>query len=150
MRPICSGKLRFIKPGNKTFPNAMASPSRKVPKSKLGVVPRERIMMPAVNKMSDTNNVSSNPKRRAIFGANGEIRANASRGMVVRNPASTLEIAKLSLMDEIKGPTDVKGERSVDAMKMIPIRRNQVSRENFNFLFAVLECKLVNNHAPEI
>lgn len=149
MRPICSGKLSFIRPGNKTFPNAMASPIRKVPMSKLGVVPRERVIIPAVNNMSDTNNVSSIPKRRAIFGANGEISAKASRGMVVRNPANTFEMAKLSLMEEINGPTDVKGDRSVDAMKMIPIRRNHVFRVNFNFLFVFMECGLVKIMPPK-
>lgn len=126
----------------------MASPRRKVPRSKLDVVPNERIMMPAVNKMRDPNNVSSNPKRRAIFGANGEIKAKASKGIVVRNPASTFEIVKLSLMEEIKGPTEVNGARSVDAMKMIPKSRNQVCRENFIFLFVRFECELVKIKPP--
>jgi hypothetical protein len=120
----------------------MASPIRKVPMSKLGVVPSERIMMPVVNKMRDMNNVNSIPKRRAIFGANGEMSANASKGMVVKNPASTFEMAKLSLMEEISGPTDVNGDRSVDAMKMIPIRRNQVFRVNINFLLVCMKCGL--------
>ncbi len=118
--------------------------------SKLGVVPRERIMIPAVNKTRDTNNVSSIPKRRAILGANGEIKANASKGMVVRNPANTFEMAKLSLMEEINGPTDVKGDRSVDAMKIIPIRRNQVRCVNFNFLLVCMEYGLVKIMPPSL
>ena len=147
MRPICSGKLSFIRPGNKHFQMQWQVLLGKC-QCKLGVVPRERVI-PAVNKMSDTNNVSSIPKRRAILGVNGEISAKASRGMVVRNPANTFEMARLSLMEEINGLTDVKGDRSVDAMKMIPIRRNHVFRVNFNFLFVFMECGLVKIMPPK-
>ena len=132
--PICNGKLSFIKPGNSTLPKAIASPSRNVPMSKVGVVPSERMIIPAVNKIREPNRVSSIPKRRASFGANGEIMANASRGIVVKKPAKTFEIPKLSLTEEIIGPTTVKGERRVIAINTTPISRSQVLRVNDNFL----------------
>ena len=102
--------------------------------SKAGIVPSERMIIPAVNKISEPNKVRSIPKRRASFGANGEIMANASRGIVVKNPASTFEMAKLSLIEEISGPTDVNGERSVSAMNTMPTNNNQVLRVNVNLL----------------
>jgi len=91
---------------------------------------------PVVNKISEPNRVYSIPKRRANFGANGEIMAKANRGIVVKNPAKTFDISKLSLIEEMRGPTVVKGERSVSAMNTIPTSRSHVFRVNFNLLVA--------------
>lgn len=42
----------------------------------------------------DKNNVSSSPSLRATTGANGDITAKASNGIVVRKPAKTLDIPR--------------------------------------------------------
>lgn len=115
----------MINPGKRTFPNAMERPNRKVPISRYGVVPNERITIPKVNKQREANKVFSKPKRRANFGAKGEMSAKASNGMVVRKPASTFETSKEALIEEINGPTEVKGDRRVEAIKTIPIISNQ-------------------------
>lgn len=123
----------MIRLGSSTFPKAMAMPNRNVPISKFGMLPNDRMMMPPVSNRRETNNVISRPYRRASFGANGEIKANASKGIVVKNPANTLGMAKLSRMKEINGPTVVKGDRKVEAIKTMPMINSQLSHENFNF-----------------
>ena len=92
------------------------------------------MIIPAVSSRREKNNVDSNPKRREIFGAKGEISANASNGIVVNNPARPFEIVKLSFIEEINGPTVVNGARRVDAIKIMPIRRIHVFFVKFIFL----------------
>ena len=112
----------------------MATPMRKVPVSRKSTEPRERKRIPAVTRISEPNNVISKPNRRASLGANGEITAKASKGIVVRKPANRFEIPKSSRIGPIIGPTDVKGERSVKPMKSIPMTKSQLLLEKFSFL----------------
>lgn len=134
MRPICNGKLNFIKAGNKTFPKAIATPIRKVPAIKRKMEPAERIKIPTVSRQREMKRVNSMPYFFEIFGAIGEMSANAKSGMVVRNPASTFVIPSPSRIGAMIGPTDVKGDRRVDAIKMMPIINNHVFFPKFSFL----------------
>jgi hypothetical protein len=119
-KPICKGNFSFIKLGINTFPNEIAIPINAVPISNKDVVPKDRIIMPPVNKMMEKNKVSSIPKRRATLGAKGEITANARRGIVVIKPANTFEIVRPSRIYEIIGPTEVRGDLKEEDMKIIP------------------------------
>lgn len=126
IRPSCKGKLSFIKLGISTLPKAIAIPIKAVPNSKKNGVPSERIIIPIANNRIARKSVISIPKRRAIFGAKGDMIANARSGIVVINPANTFDMANPSRMYEIIGPTAVSGARSVVEMKIIPIINNAI------------------------
>lgn len=96
--PICKGNLSLMKLGINTFPNAIAIPIKAVPNNKKKGVPMERIAIPNASSEIARNNVISIPRRRATLGANGDITAKASNGIVVIKPANTLEISSPSLI----------------------------------------------------
>ena len=58
-----------------------------------------------------------------IRGTNGETIAKASNGIVVKKPASELDICNWSRMAPIIGPTDVSGDRIVAAINRMPANR---------------------------
>ena len=59
--------------------------------------------------------------------------ANASKGRVVSAPATVFEIAKLSRIELINGPTVVKGARKFDARRIIPMINKPVLRLKTGF-----------------
>jgi len=83
----------------------------------------------------DKNKVSSSPSFRATTGANGDIVAKASNGIVVKKPARTLEIPRSSRIKDTIGPTTVSGIRNVDAINIIPKTNNKVVPFQLIFLF---------------
>ena len=110
----------------RTLPNEIATPIIIVPNTSNPVVPSERSTIPSANKMVDRKRVSSSPSFLATIGAIGDTSANASNGIVVRKPASTLDIPRSSRMKEIIGPTTVNGIRNVEARKITPITNKSV------------------------
>src|SRR5699024_12595764 len=109
-----------------TFPIAIARPMKNVPVNKKMIAPRERITTPAISRTSDKAMVHSMPIRLAIFGAKGEIKANASRGNVVMEPARALLIPRSSRIMGINEPTEVKGPLKLVLTKITTIRHSQL------------------------
>ncbi|GED04378.1 hypothetical protein BAT02nite_40220 [Bacillus atrophaeus] len=105
---------------------AMANPSKIVPANREPIPASDRNKIPTVNKNNDDINTSSVPNRRDSIGTKGERNAKASKGTVVNVPASAFDIPKLSRIDAIKGPTDVKGALRFAPIKMIPIVSNNI------------------------
>src|SRR5699024_2522284 len=81
---------------------------------------RERTIIPIVRSPKAIKIVNSIPIRAAIFGTNGEKRANASNGKVVNDPANVLLMPRSSRINVIKAPTDVNGARKLELINIIP------------------------------
>ncbi|UZM99758.1 hypothetical protein OL548_06810 [Lysinibacillus sp. MHQ-1] len=64
--------------------------------------------------------------------------AKASNGIVVRNPARTLEIPRSSRIKDTIGPTTVSGMRNVDAINITPKTNNKVVP--FQLIFSTWEA----------
>ncbi len=96
--PICKGNLSLMKLGINTLPKAIAIPIKAVPNNKKKGVPVDLMAIPNAKSKIARNKVISIPKRRATLGANGDIIAKASNGIVVMNPANTFEISRPSLI----------------------------------------------------
>lgn len=137
-KPTWYGNFNFNNPGISTFPNDIAMPMSTVPNTSNPVVPRERRTIPKANKIVDKNSVSSSPSLRATTGANGEMVAKASNGIVVRKPASTLEIPRSSRINDIIGPTTVSGILNVEAIKITPNTKSKVVPLQLIFLLGKL------------
>src|SRR5699024_2865713 len=125
------GKLSFIKPGNNTFPKAIATPIKAVPINKVETPVTERNKIPIVKIIIETNIVLSIPYLLASLDAKGDISAKASNGTVVMVPITALETPKLSLITGIKEPTAVSGALRLDAINNTPIN----SKTPFTALF---------------
>jgi len=116
----------------------MATPINTVPNRSNSVVPSERRTIPNAKRKVDKNNVSSSPSLRATTGANGDITAKASNGIVVRKPAKTLDIPRSSRIKDIIGPTTVRGIRNVEAIKITPKTKSKVVPFQLIFLLGKL------------
>lgn len=91
-------------------------------------------MIPTIISTSDQSNVHSIPSFRATFGANGEMMANASSGIVVKKPAKLYEMPKPSRINGVTGPTLVNGVRNVVANKIMAVTNNKTGMLNDIFL----------------
>ena len=94
--------------------------------------------MPSASKIVDRSNVNSSPNLRATTGANGDTTANASNGIVVKKPASTLEIPSPSRIKEMDGPTAVSGKRKVDALDLFADGSYELFGRQHNLMFGGL------------
>lgn len=126
----------MIRLGNSTLPNAIPIPIKVVPINNNDVTPLERSATPTTKIIIDKNRERSTVILRDIFGTIGDTIANASRGMVVIKPATTFEICNEFRISSITGPTDVRGERRVNAMKTIPSTRSHVVEVHLSFFEA--------------
>src|SRR5699024_3711255 len=129
IRPILSGKFILMIPGINTFPIAIASPMKSVPANKKPIPEIDLTAIPIMSKTRDKAIVHSMPIRFAIFGADGESKANASKGNVVIEHASALLIPWSSRINEKKVPTEVSG-----TLKLVPTKSKLISNNQLSFL----------------
>lgn len=80
------------------------------------VVPSERIPIHIAK-----STVDSTPNLCAVHGTNGETTANASSGLVVKNPAKMFEIPRPSQIKLMIGQTTVSGIRKFMAINTMPM-----------------------------
>lgn len=146
--PTLNGKDIFIYAGINTFPIAIESPISPVPINKDATPKEERRKIPAINTINAQNIVHSMPILFAIFGANGDRSAKASNGSVVIIPANVLLIAKSSLINGIKEPTEVNGARKLEPINKIPIINIHVLKLFFCVVDFILFIHSPNNTAP--
>ena len=114
------GKSRLSRLGSSTLPTAMPEPITQVPKYRHQTEPSERSTMPPAMRISAPNRVGSRPYSRASMAENGEIRAKASSGRVVRMPASALDRPNSGWISPSSGATPVTGARRLAAISRMP------------------------------
>lgn len=126
IKPILKGKFILIMPGINTLPIAIARPINTVPVNRNAMPVIDRTKIPIISKANEIAIVRSIPIRFAILGANGESKANASKGKVVIDPASALLIPRSSRINDTSAPAEVKGTRRFAPTKITPIIKSQV------------------------
>ena len=72
-----------------------------------------------INKIVENNIVRDIVKRAVTFETSGDTIAKISNGMVVKTPATLLLMSNTCFISPTTGPTEVKGARNVDAIKII-------------------------------
>jgi hypothetical protein len=108
------------------LPAAIAIPIKKVPKNKKTIEEYERIKIPAVNNSKLQNRVRSIPMLAAILGTRGEKAKKAKSGNVESKPAKVWDMPVSFIIEPSTGPTEVREERKLAAIKKIPTTKSTI------------------------
>lgn len=132
--PELDEKFRLVRPGNSTFPKAMAIPNNNVPIYSAGTQSMDRITIPIVSKSSELNKTLPIPNRLVNNGANMDIVPKAISGKVVNNPNNRFESPVSIRILSTSGPKLAKAGLRLNAIMTMP-----TSKKMDCFLFSDFE-----------